>query len=54
MRLLAQSDGHDASWLIDELVPGRTAMVDETVLGFLDEIEEPIAVQKLPAGSGRV
>jgi hypothetical protein len=38
VRPLAQSDGHDAPWLIDELVPGRTAMVDEIVVGFEDAI----------------
>src|SRR6266568_1873789 len=27
-----------APWLIDELVPGRTAMVDEIVVGFEDAI----------------
>jgi len=42
---LAQSDGHDAPWLIDELVPGRTAMVDEIVVGFEDAIGEPIVAQ---------
>jgi hypothetical protein len=45
---MAQSDGHDAPWLIDELVPGRTAMIDEIVVGFEDAIGEPIVAQELP------
>jgi len=32
MRPLAQSDGHDAPRLVDELVPGITAVVDEIVI----------------------
>jgi hypothetical protein len=35
---MAQSDGHDAPWLIDELVPGFAAMVDEIVVGFEDTV----------------
>jgi hypothetical protein len=33
---VAQCDRHDAPWLIDELVPRLTAMVDEIVVGFED------------------
>jgi len=54
VRPLAQSDGHDAPWLIDELVPGRTAMVDEIVVGFEDAIGEPIVAQELPDVFDRV
>jgi hypothetical protein len=39
---LAQSDGHDAPRLIDELVPCRTTMVDEIVVGFEDAVGEPV------------
>src|SRR5262249_23080430 len=35
---LTQSDGHDAPGLIDELVPGRAAMLDEIVVRFEDAI----------------
>jgi hypothetical protein len=38
VRPLALSDGHDAPGLIDELVPGRTAVIDEIVVGFEDTI----------------
>ena len=48
MRPLAQSDGHDAPWLIDELVPCLTAMVDEIVVGFEDAIREPVVAHELP------
>ena len=34
---MAQSDGHDAPWLIDEIV-----------VGFEDAIGEPIVAQELP------
>jgi hypothetical protein len=51
---LAQSEGHDAPGLIDELVPGRTAMVDEIVAGFEDAIGEPIVAQELPDVFDRV
>ena len=54
MRPLAQSDGHDAQWLIDELVQTRTAMVDEIVVVFEDAIGEPIVAQELPDVFDRV
>ena len=48
MRPLAQSDGHDAPGLIDELVPGRTTVVDEIVVGFEDAVREPVVAHILP------
>ena len=48
MRPLAQSDGHDAPGLIDELVPSVTAMVDEIVVGFEDAVREPVVAHELP------
>ena len=48
MRPLAQSDGHDAPGLIDELVPSVAAMVDEIVVGFEDAVREPVVAHKLP------
>jgi len=38
---LAQSDGHYAPGLIDELVPRFTAMIDEIAVGFEDTVGEP-------------
>jgi hypothetical protein len=34
MRPLSHSDGHDAPWLADEVVPGEAAVVDDVVVGF--------------------
>jgi len=45
---VAQCDRHDAPWLIDELVPRLTAMVDEIVVGFEDAIGEPVIAHELP------
>jgi hypothetical protein len=45
---LAQSDGHDAPWLVDELVPCLTAVIDEIVIGFEDAIGEPVIAHELP------
>ena len=54
MRPLAQSDGHDAPGLIDELVPSCTAMVDEIIVGFEDAVGEPIVAEELPDVFDRV
>ena len=54
MRPLAQSDGHDAPGLIDELVPSCTAMVDELIVGFEDAVGEPIVAEELPDVFDRV
>src|SRR5436190_1106477 len=40
-RPMAQSDGHDAPGLIDELVPRHTAVVDEIVVRFEDAVRQP-------------
>ena len=48
MRPLAQSNGHDAPGLIDQLVPSVAAMVDEIVVGFEDAVREPVVAHKLP------
>ncbi len=54
MRPLAQSDGHDAPGLIDELVPCLAAVVDEVVVGFEDAIGEPVVAHELPDVFNRV
>ena len=48
MRPLAQADGHDAPWLIDEAVPGVAAVVDDVVVGREDAVREPIVAHELP------
>ena len=45
---MAQADGHDAPGLIDKLVPGDAAVVDEIVVGFEDTVREPVVAHKLP------
>jgi hypothetical protein len=42
------SDGHDARWLVDQLVPSITAMIDNLVVGFEDAVGEPIIPHELP------
>jgi hypothetical protein len=54
VRPLAQSDGHDAPWLIDELVPCVAAMVDEIVIGFETTVGEPVVAHVLPDVLNRV
>ena len=54
MRPLAQSDGHDAPRLVDELVPCLTAMADEIIVGFEDAVGEPVVVHELPDVLDRV
>jgi hypothetical protein len=48
VRPLAQSDSHDAPGLIDELVPGRAAVIDKIVVRLEDAIGEPVVAHKLP------
>ena len=48
MSPLAQCDGHDPPGLVDELVPGVAAVVDEIVVGFEDAVREPIVAHELP------
>ncbi len=54
MRPFAQSDGHDAPGLIDELVPGVAAMIDDVVVGFEDAVRQPVVPHELPDVLGRV
>jgi|SRR5215510_2178910 hypothetical protein len=54
MRPLAQSNGHDAPRLIDQLVPGFAAMVDEIVVGFEDAVRKPVVAHELPDVFDRV
>jgi hypothetical protein len=54
VRPLAQSDGHNAPWLIEELVPRLAAVIDEIVVGFKDTVGEPVVAHKLPDVFDRV
>ena len=40
--------GGDGLWLGDEFAPGVTSGVDDVVIGFEDELREPVAAQELP------
>ena len=42
------SDGHDARWLVDQLVPSITAMIDNLAVGFEDAVGEPVIPYELP------
>lgn len=48
MGLLAQSEGHDAPGLVDELVPGEAAVVDDVIVGLEDAVRKPIVAHELP------
>src|SRR5271155_2698271 len=54
MRPLAQSDGHDLPGLVDKLVPGIAAVVDEMVVAFEDSVREPVVTHELPDVLDRV
>ena len=54
MRPLAQSDGHDAPGLVDELVPCLAAVIDEIVVRFEDAVREPVIAHELPDVLDRV
>ncbi len=54
MRPIAHTDGHDSPGLIDELVPGVAAMVDDVAVGFEDAVGEPVLAHELPDVFDRV
>ena len=45
---IAQADGHDGPRLIDELVPGVAAVVDQVVVGGEDAVGEPVLAHEPP------
>ena len=44
---LAQSEGHDAPGLFDELVPGEAAVVDDVIVGLEDAVLQPVVAHEL-------
>ena len=44
----AQSDGHDGPGLLDELVPGIAAVIDEIIVAGEYPVGEPIVADELP------
>ena len=45
---LAHADAHDAPRLIDEVVPGEAAVVDDFVVGLEDAVRQPVVARELP------
>lgn len=41
------SDGHDTRGLVDELVPGITAMIDDLIIVLEDVVGEPVVPHEL-------
>src|SRR5215210_5790518 len=54
MRPIAQADRHDGPWLVDELVPGKAAMLEDVVVGAEDAVGEPVVADELPDVLDRV
>src|SRR6266571_7126437 len=54
MRPIAQADRHDGPWLVDELVPSKTAMLKDVVVGAEDAVGEPVVADELPDVFNRV
>ena len=45
---VAQSDGHDGPRLVDALVPGSAAVVNQVVVGGEDAVRQPVLAHELP------
>jgi hypothetical protein len=45
---IAMSDGHDFPGLIDQGVPGVTAVIDDVVERFEDAVRQPVLTHELP------
>src|ERR1700674_5201725 len=54
MRAIAQADRYDGPGLIDELVPGMAAAVEDVVVGAEDAVGEPVVAYDLPDVFDRV
>ena len=48
MRPIAEAERHDTPRLIDEPVPGVTAMVDDLVVGAEHAVRQPVVAHELP------
>ena len=51
---VAQSDGHDSPRLLDEAVPGLTAVVDDVVVAAENPVREPVVPHELQGVLDRV
>src|SRR5580700_241102 len=54
MRPVAQADGHDRPRLIDQLVPGVAAVVEDIFVGSEYPVGEPVVAHELPDVFGRI
>lgn len=54
MSPVAQSDRHDAPGLVDDGVPGVTAVVEDVGVGCEDAVAEPVVAHELPEVLDRV
>lgn len=48
------SQGHDAPWLVGELVPRLAAVIDDVLLGAEDPVRQPVVAHELPDVLDRV
>ncbi len=48
MSPIAQSECHDAPWLIGQLVPSIATMIDDVVVAGKDAVREPVVADELP------
>src|SRR5207302_8936370 len=54
MRPVAQADGHDGARLVDQLVPGVAAVVEDILAGPEYPVGEPVVAYELPDVFGRI
>ena len=51
---MAQADRHDAPRLVDKLVPGEAAVIDNVLVGREDAVRQPVVTHELPDVFDRV
>src|SRR6266496_2937898 len=51
---IAQADRHDGPRLVDEVVPGVAAVIDDVVVGLEHAVGEPVVADELPDVFDRV
>ena len=54
MSPIAEADRHDDPGLVDELVPGVAAVIEDGAIGGEDSVGEPVIAQELPNVLDRV
>jgi hypothetical protein len=51
---ITKSDRHDGPRLVDELVPGIAAVLEDVIVGAEDAVGEPVVADELPDVFDRV